>query len=348
MVVRRVFIGLACALVAAGCADILGAGFDEAKPDPVQVVVDPPKPGTCPRGEKWCGSACVREDDPAFGCAGSCEPCSPPFASAAQCKAGQCAVRRCEAGRADCDGNLDNGCETSLLRKASCGACGLACAADEVCTAGGCAKSCPAGTTSCDGACVDLATDPDHCGACGASCAAPGNGARACVAGACRTECLAGFADCDGNPATCERLSRFFDDADGDGYGTTEQKACAKAPKLADSPGDCDDTDSRAHPGQTARFGAPRLVDDGKGGKRPSFDFDCDGVESRDPAVAVQPTPLVCPSDGGVSVGVPAGGRAGAGVDPYCGERYRTACVLTVSGFCACQPLAEIDPVACR
>ncbi len=56
----------------------------------------------------------------------------------------------------------------------------------------------------------------------------------------------------------------------------------------------------------------------------------------------------MCPADGGVSVGVPAGGRAGAGVDPYCGERYRTSCVLTVSGFCACQPVAELDPVACR
>ncbi len=58
----------------------------------------------------------------------------------------------------------------------NCGACGSACAAAEVCTAGACALSCPAGLTNCSGSCRDLQTDDASCGACGAACTVSSDG----------------------------------------------------------------------------------------------------------------------------------------------------------------------------
>ncbi|MDB4930635.1 MAG: uncharacterized protein JWM10_3119 [Myxococcaceae bacterium] len=52
----------------------------------------------------------------------------------------------CAVGFGNCDGNAANGCEASLATSATnCGACGVACAAGQACTAGACA--CPPATT---------------------------------------------------------------------------------------------------------------------------------------------------------------------------------------------------------
>ncbi len=57
--------------------------------------------------------------------------------------------------------------------------------------------SCPAGSTLCDGACVDTRSSLAHCGACGAACA-PTGAVGACVMGACTVaSCNAGLADCN-------------------------------------------------------------------------------------------------------------------------------------------------------
>jgi hypothetical protein len=78
---------------------------------------------------------------------------------------------------------------TDLARDpASCGACGAACNAGDLClTAAGvttCTATCPGGFTACGGACVDLVADRLHCGACGQACT-PG---EACREGACRAD----------------------------------------------------------------------------------------------------------------------------------------------------------------
>ncbi|NUP11835.1 MAG: hypothetical protein HOW73_37785 [Polyangiaceae bacterium] len=64
--------------------------------------------------------------------------------------------------------------------------------------------SCTEGTL-CDGACVDLETDPQNCGSCGRTCVIP-NGTAGCASGECSlTDCAQGFADCDGEAETgCE------------------------------------------------------------------------------------------------------------------------------------------------
>ena len=96
-----------------------------------------------------------------------------------QIKTGQCKVvpeESCCFGAAACSG----ACVSLQADANNCGACGKACSASEVCSAGAC-TSCPANRTQCSEQCADLATDPFNCGACGNVCGT----SQSCVAGAC-------------------------------------------------------------------------------------------------------------------------------------------------------------------
>ncbi len=65
-------------------------------------------------------------------------------------------------------------------------------------------SACDVGTR-CNGACVDVQTNPDHCGACGRRCALA-NASATCASGQCRLmACREGFSDCDANEGSgCE------------------------------------------------------------------------------------------------------------------------------------------------
>ena len=78
----------------------------------------------------------------------------------------------------------------------NCGACGHACSTGQSCTAGTCVTSpCPAGTTNCNGTCVNTSADAQNCGACGHACSA----GQSCTAGTCVTSpCPAGRTNCNG------------------------------------------------------------------------------------------------------------------------------------------------------
>jgi hypothetical protein len=76
---------------------------------------------------------------------GGCGMACANVGGAVACTAGACAVTRCDAGRADCNGNGRDGCEVTLASDAAhCGACGNACPSVEarrLCTAGSCAPT---------------------------------------------------------------------------------------------------------------------------------------------------------------------------------------------------------------
>lgn len=56
----------------------------------------------------------------------------------AVCANSVCSVSACLTGFNNCDGNVANGCESSLLTTQNCGACGVVCAANQTCSAGAC------------------------------------------------------------------------------------------------------------------------------------------------------------------------------------------------------------------
>ena len=95
----------------------------------------------------------------------------------------------CPAEQTACGGQ----CVDTRASAQHCGACGMACAAGQVCVNGACMQSCPGTQTLCNGSvCVSTATDREHCGACGNVCPA----GQACSNGRCATACAPNLQSC--------------------------------------------------------------------------------------------------------------------------------------------------------
>ncbi|MFO0565281.1 MAG: hypothetical protein U0263_06440 [Polyangiaceae bacterium] len=89
-------------------------------------------------GERANGCEVSTADDPAH--CGACGHACSTAGGSAKCVAGVCATA-CDQGRADCDGQPENGCETELLTDAQhCGACGHDCQGTS-CSVGLCAAT---------------------------------------------------------------------------------------------------------------------------------------------------------------------------------------------------------------
>ena len=169
----------------------------------------------CPPPRAICAGACVDPRTDLANCGACGNDCSrfgpPPFSSRA-CVAGTCA-NVCEAGRGDCDGIAETGCETVILGNnvAHCGACNSPCRPPPnravTCVRGACVVgACIAPYADCDGdaanGCETNTTNNNaNCGACGALCSAPSgflHGSARCVASACTPSCSENWGDCDG------------------------------------------------------------------------------------------------------------------------------------------------------
>jgi len=123
-------------------------------------------------------------------CGACLNACSFPNASGA-CAASTCGLGTCDAGFADCNASLPDGCEIDTRSDGrNCNACGNVCTlphAQPSCGGGACNTArCDAGFGDCDGAvgngCERPTTDdPANCGGCNAACASD----RVCRAGGC-------------------------------------------------------------------------------------------------------------------------------------------------------------------
>lgn len=138
-----------------------------------------------------CGISCTAENGEAF------------------CDRGACAILECEADFADCDLEIENGCETFLLGNiVACGSCDNPClpvpnAAVE-CDGATCSiAECDAGFADCNGdysdGCEADLSSPLTCLSCDNACTF-GNGVAACGPSGCFLEaCAPGFFDADGD-----------------------------------------------------------------------------------------------------------------------------------------------------
>jgi hypothetical protein len=177
----------------AGCADgcytaACAYGFEDCNQNALDgceapLLADPKNCG-------GCGMACPNAANASIGC-----------------QNGSCYVTMCTPGYADCDQNLQTGCEIRIDNDVkNCGGCGKACGQGQICSGGTCTcppcsfpnanagcvnfncaiLSCIQGYDNCDGMNANgcetkIATDVLNCGACGNVC---GNG-LVCVNSSC-------------------------------------------------------------------------------------------------------------------------------------------------------------------
>ncbi len=162
---------------------------------------------SCPAGQTFCGGTCSNLTGDPNNCGACGNVCNVANGTAA-CNSSNCTIGTCNAGYADCDRNVANGCEVHTNTDVNnCGACGTVCAPRQnstpTCTSGSCGISCNPGYGDCDGnqtnGCeINLNTNVNNCGFCGTICNAP-NGVAACSSGTCSVaSCNSGYANCNG------------------------------------------------------------------------------------------------------------------------------------------------------
>jgi hypothetical protein len=206
----------------------------------------------CPTGMVDCaGCRDLSANDANCGtCQNACDrtggPDAPQYSNMYYgCLAGQCGKPKCEAGFANCDGELDNGCETSILADDHCGACNNKCPSGQSCAIDARTNQptcvCGPGLTFCQtgevqgvpkGHCTDLRSSMDDCGACGVSCAATGAGNNRmpmCDFGKCLLTCLNGTMDCNGAESDGCEVDTKIDPRNCGGCGITCDLALGQA-----------------------------------------------------------------------------------------------------------------------
>jgi hypothetical protein len=199
-------------------------GCDEGCPDPARpCLMDNTASWRCgcPDNGIYCGFLCRDGKTDDYNC-GTCgnvcdrtggrDPANIHPTTYYGCYDGECGKLKCEALLENCDYDMGNGCETSLISDDNCGVCGNVCAAGTKCVLDAESRvpvcACPKGQSFCGdciegsfciGKCVDFSADIRNCGGCGIACVSPANSLETCSYGSCGFLCDRRFADCNGN-----------------------------------------------------------------------------------------------------------------------------------------------------
>ena len=188
----------------------------------------------CSTGQVKCDGACTNLQTDRLRCG----DCDTECGNGEVCDSGLCATS-CASGRIECNG----GCIDPMTDRMNCGAdscdsaaggaggagSGVACADGEVCSAGSCTTSCPAGQLVCDNRCVEVSTNRDFCGA--TDCSAPAtsgdkcDSGEVCSSGTCTTSCPSGQVVC-GNRCIDPDTDRLFCGASDDCIGVNDGESC--------------------------------------------------------------------------------------------------------------------------
>jgi hypothetical protein len=141
------------------------------------------------------------------GAAFDCTLTAPANMTATGCSLGTCQFV-CNAGFADCNSDLIDGCEVDLNTDVdNCGGCSSACGTANgtpSCVGGTCSMACNVGFSDCsadenssrDGCETNTASNTANCGGCGQACSTT-HGTASCTASQCSmSSCDAGWGDC--------------------------------------------------------------------------------------------------------------------------------------------------------
>jgi len=236
----------------------------------------------CATGECECSIGDVRrcsEGGYAGPCAGGLQTCNLNGTWSTRCSIMPRAQDTCEPGNDDdCDGIPNGGCSCTAGETRSCvedGYGGPCAEGVQTCSPDGAWGDCSIAPRERDGCawgnnddcrgapnegclCIEDVTTRE-CGMCG-------DGVQTCIDGF-----TGQYGRCEGG--TTQNV--YFQDLDGDGFGSDITIQVCGEPHLAFSPvgGDCDDSNSDAFPGQEEYFIEPRS--DG------THDYDCDGAITR-------------------------------------------------------------------
>lgn len=153
---------------------------------------------------------------------GRCDKVCEVSVGVASCGGGVCTSAVCASGSADCDSDIDNGCETSLRTLDDCGMCGQPCTALRenqwvTCETGVCLLAdCTAGSYDCDQdpltGCESSLKDLQNCGECGRICDYD-HAIASCSDGSCKmVSCESGFDNCNSDDTDgCETAVTTID-----------------------------------------------------------------------------------------------------------------------------------------
>ncbi len=119
-------------------------------------------------------------------------------------------------------------CVDTKTDNKNCGACGVACKASEICSAGKCAFLCPGTLSKCGTStapyCANLQSDNKNCGACGTAC----KSLELCSAGKCALQCVAGQTKCSaGGVDFCANLQSDNKNCGACGTACKATEACS-------------------------------------------------------------------------------------------------------------------------
>ncbi len=254
-------LGAASCTVAEKTPFILGNDTADASTGPA--FVPPPEPDAgddrsrlveycpsdrCPDGYTTCPNSVFRcdvnlkTDRANCGACGSVCPSDGP--SVFECVDGKCVLSCNPLSASDCDGVVDNGCETPASDPKNCGGCGIECNdPTRPCLLWNNAFSCgcPAGFTACGPGtiktCFNTESEDSHCGDCNTACNAAGDGGTppdhmyyGCVDSECgHLKCSPSYGDCDGKQDNgCESQLTTNDNCGSCGNACPSGQSCER------------------------------------------------------------------------------------------------------------------------
>ncbi|MDF2695480.1 MAG: Tryptophan synthase alpha chain [Labilithrix sp.] len=130
---------------------------------------------------------------------------NPEFHAKWICVGGACQMSCSSTFWEDCNGRLEDGCETQMETRQNCGTCGHACPENAICNSGAC-EGCKSDEDYCFGLCTHLESDDYNCGTCRTFCdsqppdkdPAPTNMYYGCANSMCgNLKCSYPWANCD-------------------------------------------------------------------------------------------------------------------------------------------------------